>query len=143
MDFETTIKMIMSKDLTTVFENDTVESFKDHFKRRAIHHILVEDEKHNLKGIISTEDINRTYRFMSLSAKITAAQIMTKNPICLKENMPIVEAVHLFLEHRFRALPVLNEQDELTGIVTSYDLMKEMLNAFYLEKEMEDEEDFV
>jgi len=143
MDYQTTIKEIMSKDLITVRESDPLDKFKNHFSRRGIHHILVEDENQALAGIISTEDMNRVYRFALINDKVTAEHIMTKNPTTLKEDMPILDAVNLFLMHQYRALPVLDKTGALTGIVTTYDLMKEILNAYYLEKELEDEEDLV
>ena len=143
MDYQATIKEIMSKDLITVSQGDLLGKFKNHFSRRGIHHILVEDENRSLVGIISTEDMNRAYRFSLMEDKVTAEHIMTKNPTTLTEEMPILDAVNLFLMHQYRALPVLDKTGALTGIVTTYDLLKEILNAYYLEKEMEDEEDLV
>lgn len=143
MDYQKTIKEIMSKDLVTVFQGDPLDKFKKHFSRRGIHHILVEDESRSLVGIISTEDMNRVYRFGLINDKVTAEHIMTKNPTTLKEDMLILDAVNLFLMHQYRALPVLGKAGALTGIVTTYDLMKEILDAYYLEKELEDEEDLV
>lgn len=143
MDFQTTIRAIMSTDLISVFADDSIDQFKDYFKSRGIHHLLVEDRKGDLLGIISTEDMNRVHRFMPLAASLKASHIMTKHPTCIQESCSILDAVNLFLEHKFRALPVVDEENNTTGIVTTYDLMNEMKQAYWIEKEQEDMEDWV
>nr|AWJ66127.1 CBS domain protein [uncultured bacterium] len=143
MDFQTTIGEIMTKELISVFLDDKVDDFKEHFERRDIHHILVEDRGRALMGIISTEDMKRAYRFMNVVPTLTARHIMTDHPTTLRDDMLLIDAVILFLENKFRALPVLNEDRKLVGIVTTFDLMQEMLKGYKLEKELEDEEDFV
>ena len=48
---------------------------------------------------------------------------MTPNPITVTPDTPFQDALRLMREHRFRRLPVVNEQGELVGIVSERDLL--------------------
>ena len=143
MDFQTTVLEIMSTDLSTVNPKTKVKDFKDSFKRRKFHHIPVEDENRKLVGIISVEDLNRNARFCISPDSLLAEHIMTADPFTIEEDMGIVDAVKFFLENRVRALPVMNSVGDFVGLITPYDLMKEMLIAWETEKELKDTEDVV
>jgi CBS domain-containing protein len=55
---------------------------------------------------------------------MNAAQIMTANPVTVRPETPIAEAVSLFVEKRISGLPVLDAADRLVGIVTEGDLLR-------------------
>ena len=143
MDFQTTILEIMTTDLCTVTPKTTVEDFKHLFQRRKFHHIPVEDENRKLVGIISTEDVNRASRYVVSPDSLLAEHIMTPNPFTIREDTTIVEAIRFFIEHQVRSLPVVNDADEFVGLITPYDLMKEMLHAWQIQVELNDMEDQV
>jgi acetoin utilization protein AcuB len=48
---------------------------------------------------------------------------MTKNPEVLHTYDRIHKAVKIFREQRYGALPVLNKQKELVGILSAHDLL--------------------
>jgi len=119
---KTLVKDIMSKDLVCVQENDPVAEFENHFKKRSIHHVIVENSDGNLVGIISSEDMARSKTWL-VEDKLKAAHIMAMHPITIKESAPLHLARAHFLENRYRALPVVNESNNLTGIVTPFDIL--------------------
>jgi len=143
MDFQTSILEIMTTDLTTVGPMVHVNSFKHHFKRRGFHHIPVINSNGELEGIISTEDVQRSSRFFVSEESLLAKHIMTPSPMTIREDTSIVDAIKFFIDQKVRALPVLNKEGDFVGLVTPYDLMKEMLQAWEIEKELEDIEDIV
>jgi acetoin utilization protein AcuB len=51
-------------------------------------------------------------------------QIMTQNPITVKRNTPIVDAVSKMVAKRINCLPVIENDGTVCGIVTSIDLLK-------------------
>lgn len=53
-----------------------------------------------------------------------AKDIMTKNVISVSEESTVENCAKHLLEFNFSGLPVLNENDELVGIVTEGDLIK-------------------
>lgn len=119
------VKEIMSTELITVRKDDPIATFEAYFKGRKIHHLLVENENGKLEGIISSEDAARAMSWVTKD-KVVAEHIMSKDPITINENMPIKIAKSHFLENRYRALPVINEDQILVGIITPYDLLQKL-----------------
>lgn len=116
------LKEIMTTNLITVQETDALESFENYCKNRSVHHILVLDDYKKLKGIISSQDIAKSQSWITKD-KLIAAHIMTENPITIHQDAPISVVVAHFLENRYRAIPVTNDDGELAGIITPYDLL--------------------
>lgn len=50
-------------------------------------------------------------------------EIMTRNPITVTEEMPLVEAARIMAEKRIHRLPVLRGE-RLVGIITAYDIIR-------------------
>jgi CBS domain-containing protein len=53
----------------------------------------------------------------------TVADIMTRNPIVVKAETPLKEAIQILAERRISGLPVVNETGKLIGIISETDLM--------------------
>ncbi len=49
---------------------------------------------------------------------------MTRNPITVLENAYLSDAAKLMISHHISGLPVLNESNQLVGIVTKTDVTK-------------------
>lgn len=118
----TQVKDIMSSELITVNPEAHLEDFENHFKRRSIHHILVEDKAHKLVGIISSEDVGRCNSWI-VKDKIVAEDIMTIHPITVEDTDSINIVKSFFTKNMLRALPVKNSKGDLVGIITTWDLL--------------------
>lgn len=53
----------------------------------------------------------------------TVADVMSQDPIVVKPEMPLKEAIQILAERRISGLPVVNDQGKLVGIVSETDLM--------------------
>ncbi|NEQ35084.1 MAG: CBS domain-containing protein [Okeania sp. SIO3I5] len=51
------------------------------------------------------------------------SDVMSYNPISVKPEMPLKEAIKILAEQRISGLPVVNENGKLVGIVSETDLM--------------------
>jgi CBS domain-containing protein len=125
---------IMTTDLVTVTDYTPVTQLKDMFTQRNIHHILVENNT-ELLGIISQVDLARAAHFSMPDNQLTAKHIMTASPESIRANLPIQQVVDYFLDNRFRAIPVVNKDKLLIGIVTPYDIMSTLMDNFKEENE--------
>ncbi|MDH4263391.1 MAG: CBS domain-containing protein [Spirochaetia bacterium] len=52
----------------------------------------------------------------------TVENFMTKSPVIIHENTSLEMAWKMLKEHTFKHLPVLNDQEEITGILSSTDV---------------------
>src|SRR6476660_9307466 len=75
-------------------------------------------------GVISVRDIFRALARNPNSRTKSLEQIMTHNPITVKRNTPIIDAVSKMLAKRINCLPVVEDDGSVCGIVTSTDLLK-------------------
>jgi acetoin utilization protein AcuB len=127
------VKTIMTSKLLTVNPADKLQVVKDIFDQHQIHHIPVVRFK-EIVGIISKTDFlhflrgfhqNEEDRFIN-EARLraySAEEIMTRGIAKLSPDDRISVALEIFLENRFHAIPVV-EQDELVGIVTTFDIIR-------------------
>lgn len=114
----------MSTRLTVVGPGASFQELKMLFERRGIHHIPVEDEIGHILGIVSTEDLHRVSKFAPSLQDITAQNMMTPDPVCIEDDVPIGKALSILLDNRFRALPVVDKEKILVGIITPYDFLE-------------------
>lgn len=53
----------------------------------------------------------------------TVADVMSSNPIVVRPDAPLKEAIQLLAQHRISGLPVVNETGQLVGVISESDLM--------------------
>lgn len=126
------VSTIMSRDLITVNPQDSLKVAKEIFDAKRIHHIPVVRYK-KIVGIISKTDLlyflkganheKEVGRNEKLLEKYVAEDIMTKGMAKLESTDRINVALEVFKENLFHAIPVV-DNDELVGIVTTYDIIK-------------------
>ena len=85
--------------------------------------IIFDEKKKSIAGIITERDIlEKVTADDKIASKIKVDDIMTKNVISISPEAYIDDAVYLFIQHKIKKLPVV-ENGELVGIVTSTDLI--------------------
>lgn len=100
--------------------DDAVRLMNDrHFR-----HCLVVDMNGKLCGVISDRDILRSMARSPNSRSKSLDQIMTRNPVTVRRDTSIFDAVSKLLSKRINCLPVATDDGTVCGIVTSTDLLK-------------------
>ncbi len=93
-------------------------------KGRGIGAVVVLDESGHLAGIISERDIVHGIAMHGERAlKMTVDELMTDDVVTCKRSDTINEAMKLMVDHAFRHLPVV-EDDELKGLISISDVVK-------------------
>ena len=100
--------------------NDATNLMNDRYFR----HCVVVDNYRKIIGVISDRDILRALARNPNSRTKSLDQIMTRNPITVKRNTPIIDAASKMLAKRINCLPVVDDDSTVCGIVTSTDLLK-------------------
>jgi len=91
---------------------------------RHFRHCVVVDMQGKLCGVISDRDVLRAMARNPNSRSKSLDQIMTRNPITVRRNTSILDAVSKMLSKRINCLPVVEDDGSVCGIVTSTDLLK-------------------
>lgn len=136
MDKWIEVKHIMTTDLVTADPDETIDAVRHKLIANHIQHIPVVEGK-KIMGIISKGDIHRMEHHFTLFhsekalesnrqifSTILAAEIMTTSLVKLKDTDSATIAVDLFRENMFHALPVVNDKDQLVGMISPMDLLR-------------------
>ena len=123
------IDRIMTPDPATVRPQDTAAEARRLLDSNAINHLpVVEGER--LVGIVSSSDLLKLYLLddqLPFFSAATVAQIMETNVIVLRRHATVREAAEKLSMGSFHALPIVDRKRRLLGIVTSSDLIGELL----------------
>ena len=115
MNTEIPIKRIKTSKVIFVSPTDTMMKVEEIFETFSLHHILVLDNE-TLVGIISKNDLLKYYKlaasegFIPERNKVSAADIMTENPITLDTEDTIGLAADIFLNNKIHSIPILDGQ---------------------------------
>jgi CBS domain-containing protein len=127
---------IMTTQVIFVYPEDNMEVVAEIFQSNNIHHIPVLDRDGVVSGILSKEDylllcdhyslfrpevgkeVNK--RFLT---KLKASEVMSRQVATLHPDDNILLAVGMFRENLFHAIPIVDEEKHLVGLITTYDLL--------------------
>ena len=136
MDMNTPLSSVMTRNVIAISPKEAMSRVQEIFEAKLIHHIPVVDEKKQVVGIISLNDYHKilhgltlfraqqskTYNTAILSS-LLVEDVMTKKVAKLSTTDTVETAAGFFKENLFHALPIVDKNDKLVGIVTTYDLL--------------------
>jgi len=120
-----TVEECMTTDLFTVRKEDIIELVAEMMDWRRIRYMPVEDEKGKLVGLVTSRLIMRELLKKKKEGTITTVEeIMIKNPKTVVPETTVQDSMNIMRKNKIGALPVINEQEELVGIITDMDFMR-------------------
>ena len=110
----------MILDPITLKENSTVAEAKNCMREYSIGGIPVVDNKNILIGIVT----NRDLRFENDNSKKLSQVMTVSNLITAKVGVTMEDAEKILQKHKIEKLPVVNDNYELSGLITFRDIQK-------------------
>jgi len=101
-------------------ESEEVKTIAERIVTRSVNHIVVVDDKGKLRGIVTSWDITRALA----QGKKALGDIVTRHVITTKLNEPLETASKRMAQHNISALPVIDDEKKVLGIVTAEDVSK-------------------
>jgi CBS domain-containing protein len=83
-------------------------------------------------GIVTAVDILRTIRQGKNLDSIRAIDIMTKNPVVVKQDTEIDEVIDIILQKHIILVPVINDEQKLVGVVSRLDILRQNINQKFV-----------
>ncbi len=131
------VKEWMAKDPIVIDENTSIMKATQIMKEHGIRRIpVVRDGR--LIGIISDRDIKEAapskatsldvHELYYLLSEIKVKDIMTPDPITLKENDSVEKAAVIMLENRISGIPIVDDNYHVIGVITQTDVFKVMIS---------------
>ena len=115
---------VMTSKVVTLSPHNTFSEAANLMNDRYFRHCVIVDAHGQIVGVISDRDILRALARNPNARSKSLDQIMTRNPVTVRRNTPIAEAVSKIVSKRINCLPVVEENGGVCGIVTSTDLLK-------------------
>lgn len=132
------VEALMSRPVITLHADARLRDARRLMEEHRIHHLLIED-RGRLVGIISDRDVSRAISphvdRPSASARDEATleqpvyHVASFRLVVIHRKAPIQEAAAIFLERGISALPVVNDDGGICGIVTSRDALRGLLTC--------------
>jgi len=120
----TEVADVMTGKVVTLSPHHSFNDVANLMNDRYFRHCVVVDQGGVVIGVISDRDILRALARNPNSRSKSLDQIMTKQPVTVKRNTAIIDAVGKMLAKRINCLPVIDDDGRVCGIVTSTDLLK-------------------
>ncbi|WP_207062541.1 HPP family protein [Motiliproteus sp. SC1-56] len=127
------VSNFMTSKVMTAQPNDGIRQTFFRMRENEVRHLPVVDADRKLVGIISDRDLRRPEwvdeapdlsHIYNLDDNLEVKDLMTSNVMVAHTYDTIAKATKVLMEHRFGALPVLNKEEELVGMLSSVDLLK-------------------
>ena len=85
---------------------------------------IVTDDKKNLKGIFTDGDLRRILETTTINFESKISSFMKKNPLTIKANKNISEAISLLNAKKINQLVVLNKNKKVIGALSIHTLFE-------------------
>jgi acetoin utilization protein AcuB len=135
----------MSRDLITASSEMTILEARTVMAEKKIRHLPVIDAAGKLIGIVSDRDIRDAMPSILLKKDdyeatlaqvggIPVREIMTKNPLTVYAYYTIQDSLLVMQKRKVGALPVIDEEGYLKGILSTRDLLRAFVNVMNIDE---------
>jgi L-aspartate semialdehyde sulfurtransferase len=104
----------------TCTEDEDIRAIATRIVTKSVNHIVVVDENGKLKGIVTSWDVTRAMA----EGKQALSDIETHNVFTARPDEPLEVASKRMAQHNISALPVVDIEKKVMGIITSEDVSK-------------------
>jgi CBS domain-containing protein len=115
------VKDVMNRNVATIQTGFSVDEAAKKIIQDRFNHLPVVDAGGRLVGIVTAWDVSKA---VALSKRDRLDPVMTKNVITVGPDDPVDVAARLLEKHNISALPVIDREKKVIGIVTGEGLSK-------------------
>ncbi len=130
------VGQVMTREVVAVTPSTSLQELKEVMRKRRISGVPVVDDRGDLVGVISIEDLLRAFEQGAIDS--TVGERMSRQLITVRETDSVDTAVSKFQQTGVGRLPVLNSSGQLVGVLTKGDITRGLLHE--VQAETQDEE---
>lgn len=124
------VRRIMTLNPATVSPTQSVQEVSEYMLNNNLQQLPVTEDG-QLLGMITTYDMWKAMRKSKNVDSLEVREVMNDKVIKITPKDKVGTAAELFLDKRFKTLPVVNLRNELKGVVTSFDVMRYAIKEEY------------
>ena len=118
------VRKIMRTNPIVIKPDDIVKDVSKMMIRKRLQQLPVIDDDNKLVGLITAYDLWRNTSKSDEQADLSVKDVMTTDVLVISPKDKVGTAAELFIDQRFKTLPVVNLQNELKGVITAFDVIK-------------------
>ncbi|MHC1742455.1 MAG: CBS and ACT domain-containing protein [Syntrophobacteraceae bacterium] len=133
----------MTRDVITILEDATVLEAKSSLEKHHINHLPVVDDARRLIGVVTDRDVRsalpsgmsgseETPRERERILTLKVGEIMTRNPVTVSPSNTLEDVLLLMERVPVGALPVVDDNRKVVGIISTRDLMRAFITVLGL-----------
>jgi CBS domain-containing membrane protein len=131
------IETIMTDSVLSIDASERVSEVLRYFSTYPIHHLPVVDGSRVI-GMLSTADVMKLEHYLPrsggdasefLDQRMNVRSLLRGAAITIQRSGTVMQAASLMARHGIHSLAVVDEHDNLVGIVTTTDIMSGMLSG--------------
>lgn len=115
---------VMTENPKTILATDSVRDALEVLQALEIRHLPVVDEEDALVGMLSDRDLGPLMRNYDEAAERMVGQLMSADVISVDLDAEVREVIETLLEQRIGAVPVIDGEGKVTGIISYVDLLR-------------------
>ena len=104
----------------TCTEDEEIKAVAERIINRSVNHVVVTDEQGKLRGIVTSWDITKAVA----EGKRRLGDIIIRKVVTTKPDESLEAASRKMAQHQISALPVIDQDRKVLGIITSEDIAK-------------------
>lgn len=116
------VARVMSADVKTVSPDTLVEDAAKEMLEHGIGSVVAVDDDGRIEGILTTTDFVRIVAERKPKDRTPVSEYMTTDIVTAGPQDSIQQVADAMIRHGFHHMPVLTDDDEVIGIITTTDL---------------------
>ena len=117
---EITFVSTVAQAAVTCSVGEDIKAVAKRIINKSVNHVVVTDESGALRGIVTSWDLTRAIA----EGKTRLADIITKKVFTTRPDVSLEEASRKLAQHHISALPVIDRDKKVVGLITSEDIAK-------------------
>jgi len=124
------VRKIMTTNPVVAEPSNSIKDVTELMKKNTLQQIPVV-KSGKLVGLITSYDLWNHIRQNSEADNASIQDVMTSNVLTIRPKDKVGTAAELFIDRRFKTLPVVNLDNDLKGVVTAFDVIKHVFKKEY------------
>ncbi len=142
-----TVADVMTREVVTLGEEDNLLEVMQGMEQLQVRHLPVVDEEGKLVGLVTQRDLLaiasgaiganllQAARERLIEENTFVAEVMVRDPITVRPDTPLDEAARSMMAEKIGALPVVDEEGKLVGLVTQHDLLRLLVSILQTQEQ--------
>ncbi len=134
----------MTVDVVTVREDQSMLEAREILRGKGLVSLPVVDDLKRIRGIITVEDIGKAspsegstlskYEANYLLGRLKVKDVMSRNLTTINADDTIEIVAYIFYKDKFNALPVVDDNNKLCGIISKSDLFRAFVEIMGMDR---------